>query len=1019
MTVSTKNMFNMVDIYGLMLTMGHPNGTLAKITAIGFETDKLLGTCSECGGLYLLGNLDDQVLSVLGDKIGFKTSDHVSACGKFVSKDRNKYFMTMVDVWVYLLKSKIDVFECIDSFLKLINTQFRKKVKVVRSDNGTEFVNSKVFKLFNDAGNECATSATCVETVDDEAVAIATQIEDNITFKGNNQSIFNGDGSDNSGNEPQTDVRRSSRRRTRPVKFNDFVVNSNVKYGLEKHHMHAPLQSHFTAGLRVQFDKNNKFSLHAFSDANWAKCPISRKSISVEDNIFSLYLFGEHTVVDSSTLTNITKRSLSPSVTVFRAFYTRSYSDGLFSFAKHSISAPSCFPKPPDFIKNWADHFFWVDSCVFPIFVPLYSGGALEKDSAPHHTARQEQTVKLLESHKAPFRRYPKCFLCLVGLSPYYPFDENSYPAFEHPDESEMGLFEFIKTADPRKIQAVEVQKGDNQVKLLESTQHCFMSLVIPAAGGSSSAAVTEVSAPTEEGSSTLGILVDTTVAATTSTRAAVTTKFATDDNPDLAGPSQPEESEGSDDSFYEPPTLDPSEAKRWYAPRWNVTNDSLLDDGFSCHTLVDGVAPPAFFSALHTLDYDQLYTEFNVRAAWQVCLRAEVRSRAEHELELKEKLRAKYTTHGSLLEEKDLEILKLKSQLAEKEVEAAKVIRLRDQVSSLSEEKSDLTAEVSALKVTVTQKDHDISLLNSRATCLASTLDDAKVAYAEAGNKITSLASERDRLASEDFKERMETQQEEQAQELYNRVAELEAHVMDVSSRLEGEFYPTYLTTLAGRRWLLTHGIQLALLKCLKSPKYQGTLGHALGRAVDFGMQEGLEAGYEHGTAGINLSAVDAYNPEVARASYINAVKALEDVDFPLVNLLKSKKDAGIDEVLDCFLLDGPLAGLPEAAYLQPCIEQLSIPIHHAGDKTVVGETSLSFALMNVHARAEGAKKHVAALRQLMMEIVSAPLSSQTWVGEASTSVASLSVEDYDEEDTDEALGSVVAVPKLEICRF
>ncbi|GKF33699.1 hypothetical protein Tco_0106899 [Tanacetum coccineum] len=137
------------------------------------------------------------------------------------------------------------------------------------------------------------------------------------------------------------------------------------------------------------------------------------------------------------------------------------------------------------------------------------------------------------------------------------------------------------------------------------------------------------------------------------------------------------------------------------------------------------------------------------------------------------------------------------------------------------------------------------------------------------------------------------------------------------------------------------------------------------------------------------------------------------------MVDLLKSKKDAGMDEVLDCFLLDGPLASLPEAAYLQPCIEQLFISIHHAGDNTVFGETSLSFTLMNVYARAEGAKKHVAALRQLMMEIVSAPLSSQTWVGEASTSVAPLSVEDYDEEDTDEALGSVVVIPKLETCHF
>ncbi|GKD94712.1 hypothetical protein Tco_1374549 [Tanacetum coccineum] len=268
----------------------------------------------------------------------------------------------------------------------------------------------------------------------------------------------------------------------------------------------------------------------------------------------------------------------------------------------------------------------------------------------------------------------------------------------------------------------------------------------------------------------------------------------------------------------------------------------------------------------------------------------------------------------------------------------------------------------------------------------VTSTLDDAKVACAEARDKITFLASERDRFSSEvsslragfpKFKEKIEIQQEEQAQELFNRVAKLKAHVMDFSGRLEGKFYPAYLTTLAGKRWLLTYRIQLALLKCLKSSEYQGTLGHALGRAVDFGMQEGLEAGYEHRVAGRNLSMVEAYNPEVAKASYINAVKALEDTDFPLVNLLKSKKDAGMDKVLDCFLLDGPLAGLPEAAYLQPCIKQLSIPIHHAGDNTTVGETSLSFTLMNVHARAEGAKKRAVALRQLMIEIISALLSS------------------------------------------
>ncbi|GKD33907.1 hypothetical protein Tco_1249416 [Tanacetum coccineum] len=122
------------------------------------------------------------------------------------------------------------------------------------------------------------------------------------------------------------------------------------------------------------------------------------------------------------------------------------------------------------------------------------------------------------------------------------------------------------------------------------------------------------------------------------------------------------------------------------------------------------------------------------------------------------------------------------------------------------------------------------------------------------------------------------------------------------------------------------------------------------------------------------------------------------------------------MDEVLDCFLLDGPLASLPEAAHLQPCLEQLSVLIYHADVNAVAGETSLSFALLNVHTRAEGAKEHAAALRQLMVDIVSHPLSSQNLLGEASTSVVISCVEDL---DTDEDLGSVVCMPHLEDTRF
>ncbi|GKE29604.1 hypothetical protein Tco_1444988 [Tanacetum coccineum] len=126
-------------------------------------------------------------------------------------------------------------------------------------------------------------------------------------------------------------------------------------------------------------------------------------------------------------------------------------------------------------------------------------GGVLEKDPAPHLTARQEQAVQVLSTNKAPFRRYPKCFLVLVGLSPYYPFDENTYPAFERPDKTDMGLLDYIMTADPQKVQAVEVQKGEEHVKLLDSIKHCFVSLDTPAVaqqeGGSGSGAGPEISA--------------------------------------------------------------------------------------------------------------------------------------------------------------------------------------------------------------------------------------------------------------------------------------------------------------------------------------------------------------------------------------------------------------------------------------------------------------------------------------------------------------------------------------------
>ncbi|KAF5822598.1 putative RNA-directed DNA polymerase [Helianthus annuus] len=129
-----------------------------------------------------LGHPSDQVLAVLKDsldvkivehnpcevchrskqvRVPFPLSDHKSkelgdlihldlwGPYKVSSYEGYKYFLTVVDdftrtVWCYMLKSKVEVFENLKYFYELVLTQFKKKVKMFRSDNGTEFINNQM-----------------------------------------------------------------------------------------------------------------------------------------------------------------------------------------------------------------------------------------------------------------------------------------------------------------------------------------------------------------------------------------------------------------------------------------------------------------------------------------------------------------------------------------------------------------------------------------------------------------------------------------------------------------------------------------------------------------------------------------------------------------------------------------------------------------------------------------------------------------------------------------------------------
>lgn len=79
-----------------------------------------------------------------------------STCGAF-------YFLTIVDdysraVWIYLLVDKREVSQMLRNFFALVERQYHKQVKIMRSDNGTEFTCMK--KYFLDHGIVFQTSCT-------------------------------------------------------------------------------------------------------------------------------------------------------------------------------------------------------------------------------------------------------------------------------------------------------------------------------------------------------------------------------------------------------------------------------------------------------------------------------------------------------------------------------------------------------------------------------------------------------------------------------------------------------------------------------------------------------------------------------------------------------------------------------------------------------------------------------------------------------------------------------------------
>ncbi|GJT30905.1 hypothetical protein Tco_0911180 [Tanacetum coccineum] len=387
---------------------------------------------------------------------------------------------------------------------------------------------------------------------------------------------------------------------------------------------------------------------------------------------------------------------------------------------------------------------------------------------------------------------------------------------------------------------------------------------------------------------------------------------------PDIAGPSQPLGTELSTDTFFVSQDMNSETLHQIYVPKWNVVNESALDDPDMCRSL--------------------LLAEFNVGAARQTCLSVEVRMRLEHELRGRKKFEGKCAMLADLLKGKDAEIASLKAQLSLKEAEAAEAIRLCGQVasveaaeatrvkelnalkernSSIEEEKNGLERTVAALESADAAKVTELASLTAQTAKLTQELSELGLSCDELSIKASSLEVERDRLVGQ--------------------VSMLEA----------------------GRRWILSRGMKLVVMKCLQSSDYLADLGEAIGRAVD-------------------------------KANYVSVINALRAMNFPRLAQLESQRDASMVDNVGLLRLEGSAAKTPEVNQLQPSPEKLMLPIHHPEDQVVIGETSLSFSLDVVHDRVKRIRGDAASRRLSLSDALVPliePLSAENLVGEASTS--------------------------------
>nr|GEV90635.1 dynein regulator LIS1 [Tanacetum cinerariifolium] len=522
----------------------------------------------------------------------------------------------------------------------------------------------------------------------------------------------------------------------------------------------------------------------------------------------------------------------------------------------------------------------------------------LKRYPFPKSTEFNADHYAILVAHLAPFWKFLEPFLCLDGMSCYYTLDEDTYASFLHDDEMNMDLFAFIQVTNPTKVKVGERERAEGEAKLVDS----IVRHVVPLLSVAPAHVDSELEASTDrlfdeggnadqrdfaagDGQETetelvtgVRIVVDENVAAENLKRLRKKRKVVTD----ASGSSYPPKKLRGDNETSSGDAIGDSS-------HHSSKNASGAEDD---SVIRSAIVPPVMTEAVITTHV--------------------VNASSVSVLESGTKIPS--LVHAFMFHDFDsIEIVKA------------------DTTGPSYFAKQDLSIGSRELNSETMHQIHEMDYHHLFTEFNVGTAGQACL-NAEVKMRTEYCLSERKRSQKDSLVDQVHAL-ETTCFGLRDQVAKLDTDILEMALHLEEKFYPHLLTTIFGRRWLLTHGL---MLKLLGSQDYLLALGAVISHAIEKGMHDGLSTSIDHRKAGRSLADIVAYNP-AAKVDYNSALQRLGEVEFPLLAELKSHKDASTVDVMNLLRLENVVA--QRSALIDiwvPLVDSLSA-------KSLIGEASTS----------------------------------------------------------------------------